>query len=84
MAIDTFAQQQRIDRQKAQIRRAQREQSTTKTGICTALGPDTVMVSLDNGSAITVYNLGGVIRVGNLVLVESDSINYYTRGDQSL
>ena len=84
MDIDNLAQQQRIDRQKALIRRAQREQSTTKTGICTALGPDSIAVSLDNGSAVTAYNLGGVIRIGEVVLVESDGINYFTRGAQQL
>lgn len=83
MDIFELAQRQRIERSRAEVRRAQRNQSQMQVGIVQSVG-ERPTVSIDGGSAVTAINLGGVLRLGQVILVQSDGLNYWCRGSQSL
>jgi hypothetical protein len=84
MDISELAQRQRIERSQADARRAQRNQSPMQTGVVVSAGGDRVQVAINGGAAVTATNLGGVIRSGEVILVQSDGLNYWVRGAQSL
>lgn len=83
MDISDLAERQRIDRSRAEARRAQRNQSPVQVGVVTGLG-DRPTISVNGGASISALNLGGTLRLGNVILVESDGLNYWCRGSQSL
>jgi hypothetical protein len=83
LTISELAEQQRNERTKAEVRRVQRNLAAVQIGKVEATG-NTPQVSIEGGATVPVINLGGVLRVGAMVLVQSDGINYWTRGAESL
>lgn len=84
MDIAELAQRQRTERSQTEVRRLGRQQSPIQTGVVMHSGGDWVQVSIDGGAAVTATNLGGVIRAGEIILVQSDGLNYWCRGAQTL
>jgi hypothetical protein len=84
MDLAELAQRQRNERSQTETRRARRQQSPIQTGVVMEVGGDWVQVSINGGAAVTATNLGGVIRLGEVILVQSDGLNYWCRGAQSL
>lgn len=80
--IEDYAERQRIERSRAVARRSQRDTSV-QVGVVTSTG-DRPRVSINNSSSITAINLGGVLRIGDLTLVQSDGVSYWVSGAQSL
>jgi hypothetical protein len=83
MDIDQLAQRQRTERQSAAARRAQRIQSPTQYGTVTSLG-DRVTVSIQGGAGVVATHLGGVLRLGDQVGLQSDGSRYWVRGSEAL
>lgn len=83
MDISELAQRQRIERSRAEVRRQQRNQSPMQMGLVTGLG-DRPTVSIVGGAAVTAINMGGALRLGQVILIQSDGLNYWCRGVQSL
>jgi hypothetical protein len=83
MDLSELAQRQRTDRRAAELRRAQRHLSPVQTGVVTGLG-DRPTVSMMGGAAVSAINLGGVLRLGQVVAVQSDGLSYWIRGAQSV
>jgi hypothetical protein len=84
MDLSELAQRQRNERSQTEARRAQRQQSPIQTGVVMEVSGDRVQVSINGGAAVTATNLGGVIRLGEVILVQSDGLNYWCRGAQAL
>ncbi len=84
MDLSELAERQRIERSRTEVRRSQRQQSPVQTGVVVRAGGDTAIVSLNGGAGVAVQNLGGVLRSGEVVLVQSDGLNYFCRGAQTL
>jgi hypothetical protein len=80
--IRELAERQRLERARALARRSQRD-SSTQVGVVTGTG-DRPTVSIQGGSSVTAINLGGVLRVGDILLVQSDGLNFWVRGAQHL
>jgi hypothetical protein len=82
--ISELAERQRDERTRAEVRRAQRIMSPVQTGLVTGIG-DHPTISIEGGPDVTATNLGGVLRMGQVTLVQSDGAgNYFVRGDQSV
>lgn len=82
--LSELAERQRIERSQTEVRRSQRQLSPVQAGVVVRSGGDVAIVSLDGGAGVTVQNLGGVLRSGEVVLVQSDGLNYFCRGAQTL
>lgn len=83
MDIEELSERQRLERKGAIARRAEREQSPMQVGVVTRLG-DSPAVAIKGGSPVAATNLGGVLRLGQTVIVQSDGNNYWIRGNESL
>jgi hypothetical protein len=84
MDISELAEQQRNERTRAEVRRAQRTLSPVQVGVVKSIG-DSPQISIVGGAGVTATNLGGVLRLEQLTLVQSDGAgNYFVRGDQSI
>jgi hypothetical protein len=83
MPLEEMADRQRNTSQAAAARRSQRNQSPVQAGVVERLGSNPA-ISIQGGAAVNATNLGGVLRVGQVVIVESDGLNYWTRGAQAL
>jgi hypothetical protein len=81
MTISELALRQRTDRQAAIVRRSQRHLLPVQTGVVTGLG-DRPSVAIVGGAAVMAHNLGGVLRLGDVIAVQSDGLNYWVRGAQ--
>jgi hypothetical protein len=82
--ISELAEEQRNERTRAEVRHAQRALSPIQTGIVKSIG-DSPTISIVGGAGVTATNLGGVLRLEQHVLVQSDGAgNYFVRGDQSV
>jgi hypothetical protein len=79
--IEDYAERQRIERSRAVARRSQRDTSV-QVGVVTSTG-DHPMVSINGGAAVSCINLGGVIRTGQVTLVQSDGLSYWIRGAEN-
>jgi hypothetical protein len=83
-SISELAERQRAERVRAEVRHAQRNLSPVTVGIVTGIG-DSPTISIVGGAGVTATNLGGVLRLGQVTLVQSDGAgNYFVRGDQSV
>jgi hypothetical protein len=83
MDLSALAQRQRTDARAAEVRRSQRHLSPIQTGVVTGLG-DRPTVSIVGGAAVVAHNLGGVLRIGDVIAVQSDGLSYWIRGAQSV
>jgi hypothetical protein len=83
MEIEDYAEQQRHTSTAIAARAAARQQTTLMTGEIISTG-DYPIVSIQFGQPIQATNLGGLLRVGDTVMVQSDGLNHYVRGQQSL
>ena len=83
MDIAELAERQRLERQRASVRRTQREQSPMQTGVVTRLG-DSPTVSIRGGAPVIATSLGGVLRLNQVVIVQSDGNQHWIRGSEAL
>ena len=79
MDIRELAEQQRRDARAGQLRRHQRNLSPIQLGFVTQTG-----VSINGSESVRATNLGGTVRLGQAVLVQSDGLNFWYRGHQQL